>query len=251
MEIIKSRSNPVVKDAINLKLKKFRQERLMALIEGIKIFEEALKEEFKFVKIFCTQEKYDEYNLKKFNCPIIVCSRDIIEYISTEKSPQGVIAIIQTKKFQFKKPSSNFLVLDSLQDPSNLGAIIRTAVATNFKDIYLINCCDIYNEKTIRSSMGNLFKCNFYDVKYEDIKDFTHKMYIADMKGKNVFEVNNFDEIVGLVIGNEGHGVSKEIKNLVVNYFSIPMENNVESLNASVSAGILMYHITTRQKEIK
>ena len=137
-------------------------------------------------------------------------------------------------------------MLDNIQNPDNMGAIIRTAVATNFNKIYLINCVDIYNEKVIRASMGTLFKVEFIDTNYQQIANLakSNKIYYADMGGESVFNIKQFEKNLGLVIGNEGNGISKEIKDITNNKLSIPMSNGVESLNASVSAGILMYHIS-------
>ena len=98
--------------------------------------------------------------------------------------------------------------------------------------------------------MGNLFRCKFMHIDYSDVDKFKELLFIADMSGTNIFNINTFKNIVGLCISNEGHGVSAEIRKRVKNYFSIPMANDVESLNASVSAGIIMYHIKVNQKEI-
>lgn len=246
MEIIKSKSNSTIKSAVQLKQKKYREESGCCLIEGIKILTEAIKNNIEIQKVFVSQHFKEEIDVK---ADIIIVSDEIISYLSSVPSPQGVVAVIKTKKYVFEAPKRNFLLLDNIQDPSNLGAIIRTAVATNFLDIYMINCCEEYNEKVIRSSMGNLFKCRFFDIDYEMVDSLKNYLFFADMNGKNIFGYEKFDSIVGFCIGNEGHGVSKEIREKITNCFSIPMENNVESLNASVSASIIMYHIRLNQKE--
>lgn len=249
MEIITSKSNKYVKLCHSLQQKKVRNETNYCLLEGVKIIREAFANGLEIKHIFATKDIYEKIE-KEFKKEVIVVSEEIIKYISSTVSPQNVVGICQIKREEYSIPKGNYLFLDSIQDPSNLGAIIRTAVATNFKTIYLVNCVDEYNEKVIRSSMGNLFKCKFIHTQLDKLDDFKDSLYICDMSGKNIFNILTFNKIVGLCISNEGHGVSEQVRRVVKNTISIPMANNVESLNASVSAGIIMYHISVNQKEI-
>ena len=130
------------------------------------------------------------------------------------------MGICKVKKYEFSKPTTNYLVLDNIQDPSNLGAIIRTAVATNFLTMYLIDCVDEYNEKVIRASMGNLFRCKFIHIALDQVKEFCNDLYICDMNGKDIFKNKDFPKILGLCIGNEGHGVNPKIRENIKNVIS-------------------------------
>lgn len=163
---------------------------------------------------------------------------------------QNVFAVAKIPQAN-KTNSQNVLVLDKIQNPDNLGAIIRSAVATNFVTIYAIESVDLYNEKTLRSSMGNVFKVNFIKTDYQHINSLLkgYQVCIADMQGENIFKLNSLQKNVALVIGNEGNGVSEQMRKLCNKKISIPMQNNVESLNASVSAGIIMYQIIDKQGE--
>jgi len=247
--LILSKSNPIIKDTYALKQKKTRNQTGLAILEGIKVIKEAQISGIEILRIFI--DKDVSFDLSSFDSSVIIeTSQDIIKYLSSQITPQGIIAVIKQRVCTPKKPENNFIVLDNVQDPSNIGAIIRSALATDFKDIYTINCCDIYNEKVLRASMGTIFRCNIYDVSYEDLSKLKlENLYIADMKGQNVFDAGFKNFPVGLIVGNEGHGISNEIRNMVTNLISIPMANNVESLNVSVSAGIIMYQISNKMKE--
>lgn len=248
MEIIVSKTNKYIKLCRSLQEKKYRKQNNMCILEGIKIVREAKKNGYRLLYIFATE---DIDNIKsEFDCEVICVTSDIIQYISTTVTPQNVVGIAECKSWDFELPKTNYIVLDNLQDPSNIGAILRTASATNFCTIYTLNCVDIYSPKVIRSSMGNIFRCKVMNISESDIDLLKDNLYICDMSGKNIFNILTFSKIVGLCIGNEGHGVSEKLKEKIDNTISIPMDNDVESLNASVSAGIIMYHIKVNQKEI-
>ncbi len=141
---------------------------------------------------------------------------------------------------------TNFLVIDSLQDPGNVGTLIRTAVACGFKHIYLLDSVKVTNSKLVRSSVGTIFNAKIYSTSKDKFtklaKNNNLVIYKADMYGENVFKAK-FQGIVGVAIGNEGQGVSEKISNLCSKTLSIPMEKGVESLNAAISGAIIMYQI--------
>ena len=250
MEIITSKTNKYVKLCHSLCDKKYRKESGLCLLEGKKIITEAIKCNKKVDFIFTTINNY-EVAVKEFEkINIFVADKSIIEYMSSTLTPQDYVGVCHVDTDRYFLPDSNYLLLDSLQDPSNLGMIIRTAVATGFTNIYLLNCVDEYSTKVVRSSMGNLFRCKFVHITYNEIKDFKDTLYICDMCGENIFTIHTFDKIVGLCIGNEGHGISSIVKEIITKKISLPMKNDVESLNAGVSASVIMYHISINQKEI-
>ena len=178
-----------------------------------------------------------ETNFKK-----IVFSNKLFDKLSLLENPEGVSACLKIKN-QKEISSDKILLLDHIQDPGNLGTIIRSAEAFSFKDIILLNSCvDIYNEKTIRASMGSIFRLNFIEVEINDLKDLLDKNYklvLADMNGKSVDYYKSCDKII-LAIGNEANGISKSLKDLSNDFVSIKMDGKIESLNAAIAASILM-----------
>lgn len=247
MEIISSKSNEKIINTKKLFDKKHRDKTGLFLVETIKVAKEAISAGLTPKTIFVTEKKYHEIS-KQFDKQKVVVTEDVLKHISSVVSPDGVVAVFEKPKQEKKYIGGNFLILDCLQNPDNLGAILRTAAATNFKQIYLINSVDQYSSKTIRASMGNQFKLSIVNINYDDIKTLfsNAKIYTMDMNGKNLFDIEKFDKNIGFVIGNEGNGISDQMKNIVTNTLKIPMENNVESLNASISAGVAMYYVYSK-----
>lgn len=249
MEIITSKQNKNILLAKKLQNKKYRKEFNLCCLEGEKLIKEALSANLNFKMVFVLKDKEFDI-LNSLNCEIFSIDRQLLKLISCNVSPQGIIAIVDTR-YQIIAKNKRFLVLDGIQNPDNLGAIVRTAVATGFNTIYTINCVDLFNEKVLRASMGNVFKVNFIDINYQQLVELNklNDIYFADMHGGDIFKIASFKENVGIVIGNEGNGVSDNVKEIVKNSLSIPMLNNVESLNASVSAGVIMYSVFSKLKD--
>lgn len=247
MEIITSKNNATIMLAKQLQDKKYRKLQKKCLIEGEKIIEEAIKCGIKICNVFVDCDK--TFNIvEKYNLNATKVSGAVIKTLSFTSSPQGIIAVIDTN-YKVLSKSTNFLILDNLQNPDNFGAIVRTAVATGFNKIFTINCVDCFNDKVVRASMGTVFKCEIIDISYNDVIALTkdNTIYYADMGGENIFKVNFPFNNVGFVIGNEGNGVSEQIKNIVKNSVSIPMKNNVESLNASIASSVILYQFIAKQ----
>lgn len=249
MEKITSTTNQYVKLARSLKNKKERDLTKKFVIEGKKLLVEAIKENIKI-----------DYGLVDENSTELIqfCEQNSIKYfvvdgkilpsLSDTQTPQGIVCVCYQNTQDFALPTGNSLILDRLQDPGNLGAIMRSAAAFNFKDIYLIDCVDSYSEKVVRSSMGNMFKLSLHKATSEQLKnakkEFKSKFIVADMFGENLSRNCLPKGKFAVIIGNEGKGVSDEMMSLADKTLSIPMQNGVESLNASVSASIIMYFLT-------
>ncbi len=247
MEIITSRQNKVVKNAIKIR----EESQKFFFLEGIKIINEALKAGL-VPEYFLVDER--EVESFRLNFPFIfekdfyVLSHNVFEKVCDTKTPQGIVAIV---KFDVKKPQNlqnNFLVLENIQDPANVGAIIRSASGTSFKDIFLIDCVSIFNQKVVRSAMGRMFWENLYAFKtFEEFstffKDKNSTLWVADLQGENLFETKIPQTVFGVVIGNEGKGVSEKMKKLAQKTIAIPMKNGLESLNAGISAAIITYFV--------
>ncbi len=249
MEIISSTKNSLI-----LQTKKIRDNQIdnKVFLDGPKIIEEAKKNnitiEYVLIDASICEKIFEQYKFLKDE-KIVYVSAAIIQSLSLTKTPQGIVAVALMEPKVPEKPRSNFLVLENLQDPGNVGTIIRSARGTNFKDIYLINCANVFGQKVLRSTMGSVFATNLYLFKStQEFCEFALKnnfeLYGAELEGKNIFEVKTLPgSNFGIVIGNEGNGLTEEIKERCKGFFTIPMKNNLESLNASVACSIVMYYL--------
>lgn len=240
--MIVSRQNERVKQIRALKQKKFRDETGLYLVEGLKSVCEALNSTHKVTTVVGTTQMLDRIDDKLLSSvEVLEVSDSVFESVSDEVSPQGVIAVVKKPNFILTAPSGCCILSDGVSDPGNIGAIIRTAAASGFSEVYFINSADPYSPKAVRSSMSGIFKVKTYFGSREEVLSAIDKpIVVATMEGENVFKFSSPKHFC-LVIGNEANGVSKEVKDLAKYKVSIPMQNGVESLNASVSAGILMY----------
>ena len=248
MEMITSKQNEKIINAKKLLEKKYRDKTNLFLVETKKVVSEALSAGLLPKIFFVTDKKRDEIPCE-FNGITYVVTESVIRQISSVVSPDGIVAVFEKKEQKKEYNGGKFLLLDELQNPDNFGAILRTALACDFKQIYTVNCVDEYSPKVIRSSMGNQFKLKIIHIEREDIpKLFLNaKLYTLSMEGKNLFCVESFDINSGFVVGNEGNGVSQIVKDYCDQVFSIPMENDVESLNASISASVAMYYVFSKK----
>ncbi|MGN1061428.1 MAG: TrmH family RNA methyltransferase, partial [Candidatus Coproplasma sp.] len=155
--IISSKDNALIKKVSSLSDKKYRKLYGQFIVESVKAVGECVKAGMEVEVIICTQNLAGSYPDAQ------VVTDAVFEKISTEKSPQGVLAVVNTPKNTICAPKANSLLLDRLQDPGNLGTIIRTANAAGYEDIYLYNCTDAYSPKAIRASMGGVFNVNLHE----------------------------------------------------------------------------------------
>lgn len=238
--MITSKQNQLIKEIRSLKDKKNRDAERLYVIEGVKPVLEAVKFGVNIREILVTEKA--ENLVKDCGFSVQLVSEEVFKSVSEEVSPQGVLAVCYQSENTLKPPKKSALLLDGVSDPNNVGAIIRTAVASGYNDIYLTNeCADAYSQKAVRCSMSGVFRANIMRGELDQIlKVINLPICVADMGGENVFELKEKREVC-LVIGNEGHGVSKVLREKASLIVSIPMQNDMESLNASVSAGILMY----------
>lgn len=242
--MITSRDNDLIKLCNKIKQKKYSKNEGLCLVETIKIINQ-LYLKGKLTHILVTEDKYDLVKGYK-KCNVITISRGIAEYLSDTVNTDGIFGICKITPNE-KQDYSRCIVLDGVQDPSNLGAIIRSAYAFGFKTIFAINSVYPYSYKGIRSSMGYIFDINYIDLNLNQLIEYKNKYNIslvsADMSGELLDDFEPKNDNIALVIGNEGQGVSREIMTLSDSTIRIPMDNDVESLNASVSAGIIMYNL--------
>ncbi|MBP3431754.1 MAG: RNA methyltransferase [Clostridia bacterium] len=172
-----------------------------------------------------------------------------ISQLADTKTPQKVLCIAYYTQHIVKKPEGNFLVLDGLQDPGNVGTLIRTAKAAGFDSVFLIDSVKSNNSKLVRSSVGAVFNSNVFEMTKVEFVEFAKgnnlKLICCDMNGENIFEFS-CKENVGVVVGNEGQGVSDELASLCFKTVKIPMMEGIESLNAGVSGSIIMYQLNKK-----
>ena len=223
--------------------KQKRENGFLLFLDNIKIIKDSIKNGIKPLCILVEDESLNLWN----NYNVYKVDRKTIEQLSDSKTPQGVVCVMEYPQYTVEKPDSNFVVIDKLQDPGNVGTLIRTATACGFNTIYLLDSVKLSNSKLVRSSVGTIFQSKIISLSSKDFikyaKLWNLNLIKADMNGENIFN-SKFNTNVGVVIGNEGNGVSPEISNLCNKSVSIPMKNNVESLNASISGAIIMYQIS-------
>lgn len=241
--VITSKQNPLIKDISKLiSDKKYRVAAGQFVVEGVKPVRECLAAGCAVEKILCTESYAEEFPQAQ------VLSDGVFNSLSTEKMPQGVMAVVKLPENELIKPRSACLLLDRLQDPGNLGTIIRTANAAGYDDVYLINCTDAYSPKAVRASMSGVFFVRLHCGTEEEILRVLEgvPLICADMDGENIFDFappKNFC----LCIGNEGGGLSDSLMAAADFKVKIPMRESCESLNAAISAGIAMYQLKNKE----
>ena len=242
--LITSRSNPTVKKLVSLQQKKYRALYGEYVAEGEKMVAECLAAGGEISLLALSESKAQKAGnaYSGLPMPVIILSDDVFEKVSGEQTPQGVLAVVRMPRPALKAPGKSCLLLDGVSDPGNLGAIIRTANAAGYEEIYLLGCADPYSPKAVRASMSGVFHTALYEGNAADILAALEgvPLVTADLDGENVF-VFTPPEKFCLVIGNEGHGIRAEVKSRRAYTVTVPMRRTQESLNAAFSAGLVMY----------
>ena len=240
--VYQSKQNPLIKKIYSLKDKKGRKEFSLYIVEGVKMVLEAISNRQEIENIVL--EEGFSIDLNGYEDKIITVSKSVFSYLSCEKTPQGVLATLKINVKDVKPPRQNALLLDGVSDPGNLGTIIRTAAASGYLDIYAVNCVDAFSPKTVRSSMSGIYFVNFYKCTYEQAFSALCgvDLIVGDLQGENLFEFKPKRNYC-IAVGNEGNGLSSEVKNLANYTLTIPMSENSESLNVAVAASIMMYEL--------
>ncbi len=243
MEIITSTKNQYIKEAKALAEKKFRDISGLFLVEGVNIFKDMPKN-IVVKTVFCTLERAKEIAkiVACSNAEVYYVSDDVMRYLSDTVSPYGIVGVLQKFENCFKLPSGNALLLDGVSDPGNLGTIVRSAVAADFLEIYLCETTDIYSPKVVRSTLGGLFKVKFYNISEQQAIQLLENTQSAvlDMDGVSITD-SKIKSPVLFVAGNEAHGVRECFKRSAKRVFSLPMKNNIESLNVAIATAVAMY----------
>lgn len=233
---ISSKDNPLVKYLVRLyENKKERDESNKFIVEGYNLVSEAKKQGL-LDKVFSIKEE-DDYK------DAIIVTQDIIKKITNTVTPEGIIAICNKKKDL--NLGNKVLYLDSLQDPGNIGTLLRSAVAFNFDTVILDECVDLYNPKVIRASQGAIFYLNILSNSLSELKSLGYKIIGTEMFGTALNNYKSNDSKLVLILGNEGHGVRSEYLEFSDINLTIPM-NSIESLNVGVAGSIIMYELNKK-----
>ena len=254
--MITSTSNAKIKRIVQLrKKKKARDAEGVFLVEGIRMFREIpekLLQEI-YISESCEGKEGKDTRRRASACGIRpeLVSDGVFAYLSDTQTPQGILCVVGQLSYSLEEVADascpHMLVLDRLQDPGNVGTILRTAEGAGVTGILLDGeCADIYNPKTIRSTMGSIFRMPFYYI--QDLEEGIRYLkkrgictYAAHLEGKRAYDEEDYRKPCAFLIGNEGNGLRPEIADLADTYIRIPMAGEVESLNAAIASAVLMF----------
>jgi TrmH family RNA methyltransferase len=265
-EIITSSQNKFIKMAASLKEKKYRDELKLFVVEGVRLVEEAAQSNWQVETCIYIAEAKDERRVQKVllslqsqNCRMIEVPKALYGKITEVKQPQGIMAIMKKCEFSLddclasvEKPF--LVVLDEVQDPGNVGTIIRTAAAAGCTGVILTKgCADIFAAKVVRASMGSLFHVPlFVEANQEEVITFLNKHSIdilaTSLESSAIYFQADFSKPIAVVFGNEGNGVSRQLLEVATGRLHIPLLGNVESLNVAASAAVILYE-AVRQRQ--
>lgn len=282
--MITSSTNQQMKHIVQLNKKaKTRYEQRVFVVEGMKMCMEAPKEDIQamYVSESFLSEEDRRQKLEGYSYEIVADS--VFKTISDTQTPQGILCLVKMPEYTLedllgdfpgrrteneklpenmrrvhfqkkaqKKP--HLLILESIQDPGNLGTMIRTGEGAGVTGIIMNkNTVDIFNPKAIRATMGSLYRVPFYITSdlpgtIQALKEEGVALYAAHLKGKLSYDQPDYTGAAGFLIGNEGNGLSTQIADLADTYIRIPMEGKVESLNAAIAATLLMYEVSRQRR---
>lgn len=253
--VIASSENKFFKLLKKLDKKKYRDENNIFKAEG----EKFLKENINFNKIIVTESKFDyyenKYDISQYN-NLTILSDNLFDKVSNQENSQGIIFLYSKNINNIGDIKGDVVILDNIQDPGNIGTIIRTLEATNFKNLILTNeSVDVYNPKTVRATMGGIFKLNIIYETQENIMRFLRNndyQIITTALEKDSIDYNDVNHLKNnaYIFGNEGNGVSQffvdnsDIKTI------IPIYGDIESLNVSVAVGVFLYKMREKKEGI-
>lgn len=254
MQIITSKDNDIIKSVRKLKEKKFRDQNNEYIVEGIKMIKEAILEEAVIKLIIVCEENVNSgtidkkllYEIAKYEC--IYVNKKIFSLITDVQNPQGILAVIekQNSEENIDYKEDVIVVLDGIQDPGNLGTILRTIDSVGLNQVIVSKeTADAYNPKVVRSTMGAIFRVNIIESDnlletLKNLKKHKYKIMATSLETQNsIYDVDYSKKVI--VIGNEANGVSEEILDYSDEKIKIPMLGKTESLNASVATAVILY----------
>jgi len=261
MKSITSKDNSIIKEVASLQEKKYRDKLGLYLVEGPNLVKETMnyggRPRFIFTKVGASDEVQEIAGLAETTSTVYELTEDVFMKISDTQNPQGIIAVVEKKEYTSQSffesvADGNVLVLDRLQDPGNVGTLIRLAEAMDFKGVIFIKgCADPYQPKVVRAAAGAILRtpmlfCEDANQCINELSKHNKKAYAAFMNAKLRVMDADLKENSAVIIGNEGSGISKEFEEHTEKIM-IPMSGETESLNAAIAGTIIMYE-SKRQK---
>ena len=253
---ISSKDNKIIKNISKLISKaKYRKEQGLFVVEGLRLCTDAIRSGAEIETFICTEDAMLKHpdsvsELEASAKSSYIVTSNIFSVLSDTKTPQGVICVVKAldNKPQFDKIINKYVLLQNMQDPSNLGAVLRSADALGFSGVILTkDCCDIYSPKVCRASMGAIFRVPFTICEDECtfVTEFNKNgtSYAAVVRNGTSITEFNYDNTALICIGNEGNGLTDDLVKVCTHPVTIPMKGNAESLNAAAAAGIIMWEM--------
>ena len=263
--MITSTGNARVKQLVTWqKKRKARDEEGIYIVEGIRMYREAPRAQVR--EVYVSEQFYSRYGeelgLSAWGRQMEILSDHVFSHVSDTKTPQGILLVMEQRSCEIRemleldaqgrKPL--LMVLDNLQDPGNLGTILRAGEAAGVTGVIMsYDCVDIYNPKVIRSTMGSVYRMPFVYVEHlpktlEVLAEAGIHSYAAHLKGKNSYDQEDYTRGTAFLIGNEGNGLRDEVADAAECYIKIPMCGEVESLNAAVASSVLMFEAARQRR---
>ncbi len=260
--IITSNANQQVKNIIQLLQKtKARKKQGLFVVEGWKMCREMPGDWLKM--LYMTEsfyEKMPEEEREQYDRDGVIqlVSESVFGHMSDTKTPQGILGLGVQPRYTWEQicrgERSLVMVLEDLQDPGNVGTILRTAEGAGVSGILLSRqSADLFGPKTVRSTMGSIYRMPFYHAEdlpeaVRELKKEGYTVYAADLGGSRPYDEKDYTRKTAILIGNEGNGLSKALLQTADGAVRIPMEGHAESLNAAMAAGILMYEAARQRR---
>ncbi|WP_018130779.1 TrmH family RNA methyltransferase [Effusibacillus pohliae] len=267
MERITSSRNSRVKEWAALKQKKFRDQTGRFLIEGIRLVEDAVESGAPLETVLILEELLPTGRVDRIlngslslGAELIQVNQAVIEHVADTRTPQGVIAIGQQYQHDWQgllaaRQNPLYLVADAVQDPGNLGTMIRSADAVGATAVFVgTGSVDLYNPKVVRATMGSLFHLPIVEVSLPELLPILREHQVTVIGTSTDVETDLYSQDlaggIAVVIGSEAHGISEEIRQAIDRWLSIPMPGKADSLNAAISSSVILYE-ALRQRRVK
>ena len=246
MEHLSSLKNQKIQQWRSLKERKGRRETGCFMVEGRKMVEEAVASRFPVEAILVDAARIGDFDLPG-DIPLYTMPEHVLAAVCDTKTPQGIAAVV--RMVNSAELGDKLVAMDGVQDPGNVGTIIRTADAAGFDGILLsAQCADVFSPKVLRATMGSIFRMGIVvtddlPAALESLKASDSSVISSQLDGEPFYERSPVGEKFCLVIGSEGNGVSPQVQRVATHRVKLPMRGGAESLNAAVAAGIMMYEL--------